>query len=409
MNKTMKTIRQVIAKKELILMLLGSYIFGFLTATTLHAAGFNYLAEVERTEVLTEVTDGKKKIKIALLLDTSGSMDGLINQAKSELWSLVNELSKAECNGEKPELQIALYEYGKSSLPASEGYIRMVTPLTDDLDLLSKDLFSLTINGGDEFCGQVIERALDQLDWSRETSDLQVIFIAGNEPFTQGPVNYVGVCQRAAEKGIIVNTIHCGEHQEGIRTQWKHGADITGGEYMSIDHNMVSREIDTPYDDEIVKLNEDLNKTYISYGVNGARYKQNQEVQDANAYQVDKKVLVKRSVSKSGAYYKKGAEKWDLVSKMEEAAPEAMKEELAEMEVDELPEEIKSMGDAEKVKYVQEKQVERKKIEGEIAALKVKRESYISQNSNSGDEGMLQNAMINAITEQAKMKSIVIK
>lgn len=386
-------------------MLLGSYIFGFLTATSLQA---NSLATAEVQEV-TDTIGGKKKIKIALLLDTSGSMQGLIDQAKSELWSLVNELSKAECNGEKPELQIALYEYGKSSLPASEGYIRMVTPLTDDLDLLSKDLFSLTINGGDEFCGQVIERALDQLDWSRETSDLQVIFIAGNEEFTQGTVNYVGVCQRAAEKGIIVNTIHCGDHQEGIRTQWKHGADITGGEYMSINHNMVSREIDTPYDDQIVQLNKDLNKTYISYGANGASYKQNQEAQDANAYNVDKKVLVKRSVSKSSSYYKKGTEKWDLVSKMEDAEPEAMEEELAEMDTNELPAEMKSMNDTEKVKYVQEKQKEREKVETEIASLKVKREQYIKQNSNTEDKDMLQNAMINAITEQAKTKSIVIK
>ncbi len=106
-------------------MLLGSYIFGFLTATSLQA----HSLVVEEVEEVSEIVDGKKKIKIALLLDTSGSMQGLIDQAKSELWSLVNELSKAECNGEKPELQIALYEYGKSSLPASEGYIRMVTPL----------------------------------------------------------------------------------------------------------------------------------------------------------------------------------------------------------------------------------------------------------------------------------------
>ena len=30
-------------------------------------------------------------IQIALLLDTSNSMDGLIDQAKSQLWSVVNE------------------------------------------------------------------------------------------------------------------------------------------------------------------------------------------------------------------------------------------------------------------------------------------------------------------------------
>ena len=43
------------------------------------------------------------------------------------------------------------------------------------------------------------------------------IFIAGNEPFTQGPVNYAESCKAAITKGIIVNTIHCGG--EGGRHQ----------------------------------------------------------------------------------------------------------------------------------------------------------------------------------------------
>jgi len=82
-------------------------------------------------------TTTTKKIKLALLLDTSNSMDGLINQAKSQLWTIVNELAAAKCDEAKPEVQIALYEYGNDRLPASEGYIRLVTPLTNDLDKIS--------------------------------------------------------------------------------------------------------------------------------------------------------------------------------------------------------------------------------------------------------------------------------
>ena len=81
------------------------------------------------------------KIQLALLLDTSNSMDGLIDQAKSQLWNIVNELARAKCGIDRPELQIALYEYGNDNLPYSEGHIRMVTPLTSDLDEISKDLF----------------------------------------------------------------------------------------------------------------------------------------------------------------------------------------------------------------------------------------------------------------------------
>jgi hypothetical protein len=35
-------------------------------------------------------------IMIALLLDTSNSMDGLIDQAKSQLWKIVNEVAAAK-------------------------------------------------------------------------------------------------------------------------------------------------------------------------------------------------------------------------------------------------------------------------------------------------------------------------
>src|SRR5687768_1147360 len=106
-------------------------------------------------------------IMIALLLDTSNSMDGLIDQAKSQLWKIVNEVAAAKSGDNKqPNVKIALYEYGNDGLSADEGYIRQVSPLTEDLDVISEKLFSLSTNGGNEFCGHVIESSLNQLAWS---------------------------------------------------------------------------------------------------------------------------------------------------------------------------------------------------------------------------------------------------
>ena len=84
-------------------------------------------------------TSNKQFIKVALLLDTSNSMDGLIDQAKAQLWEIVNELSYAKCEGERPNLQIALYEYGNDRLNSDEGYIRQVIGFSDDLDDISKN------------------------------------------------------------------------------------------------------------------------------------------------------------------------------------------------------------------------------------------------------------------------------
>lgn len=84
-------------------------------------------------------------------------MDGLINQAKAQLWEIVNELSYAKYGIQKPNLEIALYEYGNSTLPMEEGYIRQVLQFSSDLDEISEQLFSLTTNGGQEYCGAVIQ------------------------------------------------------------------------------------------------------------------------------------------------------------------------------------------------------------------------------------------------------------
>src|SRR5262249_8045908 len=96
-------------------------------------------------------------VQIALLLDTSNSMDGLIKQAQSQLWTIVNETARCKREGRTPKLEVALYEYGNSRLAVTDGYIRQVVPFTTDLDRVSEKLFALTTCGGDEYCGQVIQ------------------------------------------------------------------------------------------------------------------------------------------------------------------------------------------------------------------------------------------------------------
>jgi hypothetical protein len=72
-------------------------------------------------------------------------MDGLIGQAKSQLWNIVQQFADAKKNGMTPALRVSVFEYGNTNLPATEGYIRQVV-LTDDLDSVSQALFQLTTN-----------------------------------------------------------------------------------------------------------------------------------------------------------------------------------------------------------------------------------------------------------------------
>ena len=152
---------------------------------------------------------------------------------------------------------------------------------------------------------------MSQLDWGKNPDQLKMIFIAGNEPFTQGKLNYKDAVANAKEKDVIVNTIFCGAYEQGINTGWKNGAQLTGGEYMAIDHNRKVVHIATPYDDVIIKLNSRLNKTYTSYGALGAAKIQQQSAQDSNAMEMEEAVAVKRAVSKSSRLYTNSS--WDLV------------------------------------------------------------------------------------------------
>jgi hypothetical protein len=237
------------------------------------------VAEVAKVET---AVDGPL-VQIAVLLDTSGSMQGLIEQAKTQLWKLVNEFITAKQDGKTPIVQVALYEYGKDALKSKEHWIRQIQPLTRDLDKVSEDLFALTTNGGEEYCGAVIQRATLDLAWDANPKVYKAIFIAGNEPFTQGPIDSKQSCKEAIAKGIIVNTIHCGGEAQGIAEHWNQGALLADGKYLVIDQNQAIVHIEAPQDKEIVKLNEELNKTYINYGAAAPAAKARQFAQDSNA------------------------------------------------------------------------------------------------------------------------------
>ncbi len=352
----------------------------------------------EPHKILTTKTDpNTSNIQVALLLDTSNSMDGLIEQAKAQLWEIVNELSYAKCGHNKIKLQISLYEYGNDGLPSKEGYIRQVLPFSDDLDEISKELFGLTTNGGNEYCGKVIATSINQLDWKKSNDDLKLIFIAGNEPFTQGPTNYKDAATDALEKGITINTIFCGNFRQGIDTMWKHGADLTYGEYSAIDHNHQTVHIATPYDDIILQLNNQLNDTYIYYGSRGAQKRSMQMEQDRNAKSYSPANAVSRTISKSSGFYKNKS--WDLID-----AAEDEEFEIDEIAEEQLPIELQDKSTAELKKHIAEKSAKRKEIQQKIQELNKKRVEYIKTNSKKNDTS-LETALLNAIKSQGKKKS----
>ncbi len=349
-------------------------------ATVTEAKDTKVIITVETSKQVSPETtkppfSGKRSsVDVAILLDTSNSMDGLINQTKDQLWTIVQQFAKAKKNGQTPVLRVALFEYGNTRLPASEGYIRQAVPLTDDLDKLSEALFGLSTNGGDEYCGQVIDEAITRLDWSAEPNGYKVIFIAGNEPFTQGSVDYQQACQRAIQSGVVVNTIHCGSNQEGINGKWQHAASLAEGEFFNIDQDRTVVHIKCPQDEIILRLNVELNKTYLWYGgaKEKASYARNQTVQDSNAQASSESSAVGRAITKAGKAYSNRSR--DLVDSFAED-----KAILTKVKSQELPDVLQKMSPQQRQTYVANMTSKRAKVQQKISRLAAEREIYLAK------------------------------
>ena len=349
-----------------------------------------------------------QKIQVAILLDVSGSMDGLIEQAKAQLWNMVSTMGRAKCDGGlAPKIEIALYEYGRTTNDAKAGYVKQISPFTSDLDKLSQELFKLTTNGGDEYCGQVIYTSLQELQWDASAENYKVIFIAGNEDFLQGNLLYTKACNEAKQKGVIVNTIYCGDRAQGIREHWNLNSECGNGSFTVINQNQKIDDIPTPYDSTIFVLNKELNGTYVAYGYTGAQFFEMQSNVDKLNYTASKGAALKRAAVKSNAGVYKNSS-WDMVDAAKDDAKFVEK-----LDKKTLPDSLKNKSTEELKKIVEEKSKARSNIQKEIITANTQREAYIAaekaKNATKNNIATLETEVEKIIKEQAKRYNMIIQ
>ncbi len=358
------------------------------------------------TTIVENNPNSQSKIQAAILLDVSGSMSGLIEQAKAQLWNMVSIMGKAQCYGKTPEIEIALYEYGRPGNGATTGYIKQLSGFTTDLDKLSQELFSLSTDGGDEYCGKVIFTSLEQLKWDTSASSYKVIFIAGNEDFLQGNIHYTRSCSEAKKKGVIVNTIYCGDRLQGIREHWNLSGECGNGSYTNINHNAAIEEIPTPYDSLLLTYNDQLNGTYISYGYTGADAYLAQGKVDQLNYSVSRSVAVKRvTVKGKKELYKNST--WDAV----DAATEDAKF-IEKLDKQTLSDSLKNKSNEELKLVIAEKKKARTTIQNEIGKLSAQRDAYIAtekaKKAVMSNEPTLETEIEKIIKTQARLYNMII-
>ncbi len=339
-------------------------------------------------------------VDLAICLDISGSMDGLIDSAKARLWSIVNDLATAK---PVPQVRVALLTYGCDAYESSTGWVVVDADLTEDLDLISQKLFALKTNGGTEFVGRVVDKAAKSLAWSTDPNSLRVIVVAGNEGADQDiEVTYQNASKASIERGIIVNSIFCGAPTDPIATAWGEVARLADGQFLCIDQGMGAVVAETPFDKQLTELSSTINTTYLACGERGQAAWANQTAQDENARGLSGGVAAQRAASKSSAIYDNRT--WDIV---DGCAAGAMK--LEDIKDADLPEEMRGKTLEQKKAIVEAKQVERTRIQKEIQTLQAQRDAFIAEaaRKNAATQGVaLDDALKQAIRSQAIKKGM---
>ncbi len=313
----------------------------------------------------------QKHVEVVFVLDTTGSMSGLIEGAKQKIWSIASTIAQAQ---PAPEIRMGLVGYRDRG----DQYVTTKTTMTDDLDTVYETLMGFEAGGGGdtpESVNEALFEAVERFDWSDDPSTLKIVFLVGDAPPQMGyndDVKYQASCKLAAEKGIIVNTIQCG-NLHGTKDHWTKIAGLTNGQYAAIDQDSGVQRITTPYDQEITRLDQELASLMIDYGSRDEVLYQ--ESKRDRASKISSSAAPEASADR--AIYNQTAAGRSNLYGVKELVDDVVDGRVAleDVEKDELPVEYQSKSTDELKKLIAENNEQRVKIESRLAELaKLRRE-----------------------------------
>ena len=228
------------------------------------------------TNVAITPPNAPKRVQVVFVLDTTGSMGGLIAAAKEKIWSIASTLAQAR---QTPEISMGLVAYRDRG----DAYVTHVIDLDKDLDSMYSKLMDFRADGGGdspESVNQALDEAINKISWSQDANTYRVVFLVGDAPphmDYQDDVKYPVTIAAAAAKGIVVNTIQCGGMRETVKP-WQEIAALGHGRYFTVDQAGSAVAVATPFDDKIATLSAELDSTRLYYGTDEERRAMNGKV-----------------------------------------------------------------------------------------------------------------------------------
>ncbi len=399
---------------------MNSLTFRFLTALVTFLIGVGIatawvitsrepVIEPVSTEVNTLPGPASVELEMVFVLDTTGSMGGLLEGAKQRIWGIVNEVMQTSSH---PAVRVGLVAYRDRG----DQYVTQVLPLTDDLDKVYTTLMNYEAGGGGdgpEDVRRALADGVTKAGWSAAAlGRAQVIFLVGDAPphdDYQEEADTVTTAAEAVQRGMIVNTIQCGSLPDTTKV-WQAIAQRGQGQYFAIAQNGGVQAITTPYDEQLGQLATRIGRTYVAYGGGGGAAGESyrevaKELADSAETTVATRAMpmakAERALNKA---MNAKAYVGDLLQDIENGSKK-----LESVKEEDLPADLRKLSTEERTQEIEKRLGERREIRAQIVSLSKQRDEFISaerKKQNGVKENGFDAAVSAALKEQLARKGI---
>lgn len=337
------------------------------------------------------------RMEVCFVLDTTGSMSGLIAGAKQKIWYIANQIVQFQPT---PDVRFCLIGFRDRG----DNYITRHYDLTHDIDDIYRHLNAFTAAGGGdtpESVNQALHEAIKDTSWSEDENVLRSVFLVGDSPphmdYPQD-VRYPAVTRMARQRDIIINGIQCGNNPDTTPI-WKDIARRSHGSYSAIPQSGNVKVIKTPMDQDMVSLNRKLGETLVPYGHSAAR-------QATLAKQKAAEAAPSTALSDRLAYNSRTQRivqgGGDLIEDID-----AGRVQLRAIAESELPGPLRGLSSDEKASWLDKRRLQRKEIQQVVDKLVRQREAYIAAaKKRQGTRDAFDEEVTRMLREQAARKGI---
>lgn len=353
-------------------------------------------------------TNDQKTLEMVFVIDTTGSMGGLIEGAKQRVWGVINEVMQTPAH---PSVRVGLVAYRDHG----DQYVTQILPLTNDLDRVYTTLMDYRAEGGGdtpEDVRQALADGVGKAGWSKASvNTAQIVFLVGDAPPHDDYMNEpdtLDTTAQAVKSGMTVNTIQCGDASD-TRRVWQQIARRGEGQYFAIAQDGGVQSIATPYDARLSELGNRLGSTFTAYGggagVGGERFREEakgRQVRTESSVAGAAPVVAQadRAVNKA---LNKDAYVGDLLQSIENGSVK-----LDDVKTEDLPDDLQKLSPADRKKEVEKRLAERQKMRDEIVSLSKQRSEFINaaRRKQTGGQNGFDSAVASALKEQMAKKGI---